>query len=94
VQGYFVRQGENVTVVLASISEEGRERPVRMLVVTVGYPIPNLLEMGPSYHLTDVPNPKKNGVYDSNAGVDYNLTLCPLQSRLQHMYLGSTYTCT
>ncbi len=23
------------------------------------------------------------------AGVDYNLALCPLQSRLQHIYLGS-----
>ncbi len=23
-----------------------------------------------------------------NAGVDYNLTLCPLQSRLQHIYHG------
>ncbi len=25
------------------------------------------------------------------AGVDYNLTLCPLQSRLQHIYHGQTY---
>ena len=25
------------------------------------------------------------------AGVDYNLTLCPLQSRLQHIYHGQPY---
>ncbi len=25
-------------------------------------------------------------VYGTHAGVDYNLTLCPLQSRLQHIY--------
>ncbi len=25
------------------------------------------------------------------AGVDYNLTLCPLQSRLQHIYDGQPY---
>jgi hypothetical protein len=25
------------------------------------------------------------------AGVDYNLTLCPLQSRLQHIYHGQSY---
>jgi hypothetical protein len=34
-----------------------------MLVVSVGYPIPNLSEMGPSNQLSDVPNPKKNMVY-------------------------------
>ncbi len=27
----------------------------------------------------------------SYAGVDYNLTLCPLQSRLQHIYNGQPY---
>jgi hypothetical protein len=26
-----------------------------------------------------------------NAGVDYNLTLCSLQSRLQHIYHGQPY---
>jgi hypothetical protein len=25
------------------------------------------------------------------AGADYNLTLCPLQSRLQHIYHGQPY---
>ncbi len=25
-------------------------------------------------------------VYGTYAGVDYNLTLCPVQSRLQHIY--------
>ncbi len=25
------------------------------------------------------------------AGIDYNLTLCPLQSRLQHIYHGQPY---
>jgi hypothetical protein len=25
------------------------------------------------------------------AGVDYNLTLCPLQSRIQHIYHGQPY---
>jgi hypothetical protein len=25
------------------------------------------------------------------AGVDYNLTLCPIQSRLQHIYHGQPY---
>jgi hypothetical protein len=37
------------------------------------------------------PNPKKNivwRVWDPYAGVDYNLTLCPLQGRLQHIYHG------
>jgi hypothetical protein len=28
------------------------------------------------------------------AGVDYNLTLCPLQSRLQHNYHGQPYART
>jgi hypothetical protein len=31
---------------------------------------------------------EKHGVFDPYAGVDYNLTLCPLQSRLQHIYHG------
>jgi hypothetical protein len=30
----------------------------------------------------------EEGLY---AGVDYNLTLCPLQSRLQHIYHGQPY---
>jgi hypothetical protein len=34
----------------------------------------------------------KNMVYmEPYAGVDYNLTLCPLQSRLQHIYHGQPY---
>ncbi len=38
------------------------------------------------------PNPKNNMAYmGPNAGVDYNLTLCPLQSRLQHIYYGQSY---
>ncbi len=37
------------------------------------------------------PNPKNNMVYGTLAGVDYNLTLCPLQSRLQHIYNGQPY---
>jgi hypothetical protein len=40
------------------------------------------------------PNPKKNivwRVWDPYAGVDYNLTLCPLQGRLQHIYHGKHY---
>ncbi len=39
------------------------------------------------------PNPKKNMVYCTGpyAGVDYNLTLCPLQNRLQHIYHGQPY---
>ncbi len=39
------------------------------------------------------PNPKKNIVYSMGhyPGVDYNLTLCPLQSRLQHIYHGQPY---
>ncbi len=32
------------------------------------------------------PNPKKNMVC-----VDYNLTLCPLQSRVQHIYHGQPH---
>jgi hypothetical protein len=32
------------------------------------------------------PNPKKK--WDYYGGVDCNLTLCPLQSRLQHIYHG------
>jgi hypothetical protein len=31
---------------------------------------------------------KENIGYGPFAGVDYNLTLCPLQSRLQHIYHG------
>jgi hypothetical protein len=34
-----------------------------MLVVSVGYPIPNLSEMGPNNQLSDVANLKKNIVY-------------------------------
>ncbi len=34
---------------------------------------------------------KKNMVYGPYAGVDYNLTKCPLQSRLQHNYQGQPY---
>jgi hypothetical protein len=30
-------------------------------------------------------------VWDPSAGVDYNLTLCPLQGRLQHIYRGQPY---
>ncbi len=37
------------------------------------------------------PNPKKNMGYGTHAGVDYNLTLCPLQSRLQRIYHGQPY---
>ncbi len=37
------------------------------------------------------PNPKKNMVYGTHAGVDYNITLSPLQSRLQHIYNGQPY---
>ncbi len=36
----------------------------------------------------------KNMVYGTvgpNAGVDYNLTLCPLQNRFQHIYHGQPY---
>ncbi len=35
------------------------------------------------------PNPKKNMLYV--AGVDYNRTLCPFQSRHQHIYHGEPY---
>jgi hypothetical protein len=35
------------------------------------------------------PNLNKNMVYGT--GVDYKLTLCPLQSRLQHIYHGKPY---
>ncbi len=34
------------------------------------------------------PNPKKKWCMGPYDGGDYNLTLCPLQSRLQHIYLG------
>jgi hypothetical protein len=37
------------------------------------------------------PNPKKMWCMRPYAGVDYNLTLCPLQSRLQHVYHGQPY---
>ncbi len=30
-------------------------------------------------------------VYGPYTGVDYNLTLCPLQSRLQHIFNGQPY---
>ncbi len=28
---------------------------------------------------------------EKHAGIDYNLTLCPFQSRLQHIYHGEPY---
>ncbi len=34
---------------------------------------------------------KEKMVCRTCAGVDYNLTLCPLQSRLQHIYHGQSY---
>jgi hypothetical protein len=34
---------------------------------------------------------EKLGVWGPYAGVDYNLTLCQLQSRLQHIYHGQPY---
>ncbi len=34
---------------------------------------------------------KKNLVYGTHAGVDYNLTLCTPQGRLQHVYHGQPY---
>ncbi len=34
------------------------------------------------------PNQKKNMVHGTLCRVDYNITLCPLQSRLQHIYHG------
>ncbi len=37
------------------------------------------------------PNSKKNMCMGPHAGVDYNLTLCPLQSRPQHIYHGQPY---
>jgi hypothetical protein len=39
-------------------------------------------------------NPKKNMVHEMRpyAGADYDLTLCPLQSRLQHIYYGQSYS--
>ncbi len=51
-----------------------------------------ILEMGANLETRLRPNPKKNMVYGAHyAGVDYNLTLCPLQSRLQHIYHGQTF---
>ncbi len=44
------------------------------------------------YQAFQRPNPKKNMVYGTlRRGDDYNLTLCPLQSRLQHIYRGQPY---
>ncbi len=38
------------------------------------------------------PNPKKNMVYGvPYVGSDYNLTLCPFQSQLQHIYQEKPY---
>ena len=34
---------------------------------------------------------EKHGVWDPMSGVDYILTLCLLQSRLQHIYHGQPY---
>jgi hypothetical protein len=34
---------------------------------------------------------KKTKCMGPYSGVDYNLTLCPLQSRLQHIYHGQSY---
>jgi hypothetical protein len=36
-------------------------------------------------------NPKKNMVYGPYAGADYNLILCPIQSRLHHIYHWQPY---
>jgi hypothetical protein len=36
---------------------------------------------------------RKTWYMETYAGVDYNLTLCPLQSRLQHIFNGQPYAC-
>ncbi len=43
--------------------------------------------------ISEAESKEKHGVWDvgSYAGVDYNLTLCPLQSRLQRSYHGQHY---
>ncbi len=43
---------------------------------------------GPTVFLAQRPNPNENMVYGTLRRVDYNLTLCRLQSRLQHIYHG------
>ncbi len=42
---------------------------------------------------TEAESKEKHGEWDPTvyAGVDYNLTLCPLQSRLQRIYYGQPY---
>ncbi len=43
---------------------------------------------------TEAESKDKHGVWDlmgPYTGVDYNLTLCPLHSRLQHIYHGQPY---
>ncbi len=37
------------------------------------------------------PKNKQTWCMGPDAGVDYNLTLCPLKSRLQHIYHGQPY---
>ncbi len=40
---------------------------------------------------TEAESQEKTWCMGPYAGVDYNLTLCPLQSRLQHIYNGQPY---
>ncbi len=40
---------------------------------------------------TEAESKDKHDLMGPYAGVGYNLTLCPLQSRLQHIYHGQPY---
>jgi hypothetical protein len=43
-------------------------------------------------YCTEAESKEKHGVRDPTyAGADFNLTLCPLQSRFQHIYHGQPY---
>jgi hypothetical protein len=39
----------------------------------------------------EVESKEKHVIWDPMAGAEYNLTLCPLQRRLQHIYHGQPY---
>ncbi len=44
-----------------------------------------------SVYVSDLVESKEKYGVCGTPGVDYNLTLCPLHSRLQHIYYGQPY---
>ncbi len=50
-----------------------------------------LLDRGRTVELPEAESKENYGCMGPYVGADYNLTFCPLQSRLQHIYHGQPY---